>query len=174
MKTLLGVMVCVMCAGTLPAPDSPVLARAAATLQSTASDSTEDLLSARTVTVIGKTGKRMMDRAWANPDGYRAKEKVEAVLKEWGKYEIVEGSDHADLVLIVFETQKNLNLFKLANLVAELKVYRGGQDLTEETPTLWSGDAAEAFKKLPATKVAEKFRDHVIKLSRLRPETLVD
>jgi hypothetical protein len=63
---------------------------------------------------------------------------------------------------VVFETQKNLNLIRRANLVAELKVYPGGAAPTDETPVLWSGEATESFKKMPATQVAEKFRDYVV------------
>jgi hypothetical protein len=105
---------------------------------------------------------------WANPDGKRGREKVAAVLSHWGRYRIVDDPLAADLILVVFETQKNLNLIKRANLVAELKAYPGGAILTEETPVLWSGEAREGFRKMPSTQVAEKFKDHVIKLENSR------
>jgi hypothetical protein len=122
------------------------------------------LLNAKTVGIVGKTGKQMMDRGWANPNGQRAKEKVATALSDWGRYLIVDDPRTADLILVVFETQRNLNLIKRANLVAELKVYPGGAAPTDETPVLWSGEAAESFRKMPATQVAEKLRDHVLSL----------
>ena len=127
------------------------------------SNATVVLAGARSVAVVGKTGKEMMSRGWASPNGERAKEKVENVLREAG-YSLVDDPATADLVAVVLEYQKNLNLLKRAQLVAELKVYRGGADITEETPPLWSGQANEGWKKLPATKVAEEFRDHATKL----------
>jgi hypothetical protein len=126
--------------------------------------STELLLKAKTVAILGKTGKQMMDRAWANPNGERGKEKIATALNQWGRYQIVDDPLAAELILVVFETQKNLNLMKRANLVAELKVYPGGAALTDETPVLWSGEAAEGFRKMPSTRVAEKFRDYVLSL----------
>jgi hypothetical protein len=126
-----------------------------------APESTAVLVHARTVAVIGLTGPRLMDRLWANPDGRRAQQKVEGVLRDWRKYEVVYDPAQSDLVLLIIESQKNLSPFKLANLVAELRVYRRGQTITPSTPTLWSGEAAESFRKLPSTRVAEKFRDHV-------------
>jgi hypothetical protein len=140
-------------------------------VQPTPAEAASLLLNARTVAVIGNTGVQLQNRLWANPSGDRAKEKVEAVLKEWGKYQIVDLGEHPDMVIVVLESQKNLSLFKRANLVAELKVHRGGQELTDETPVIWSGEAAEGFSKLPATKVAEMFRDYVMKLPPLRSET---
>ena len=160
MKGHTPLVVSAICAAALLSPERG----AAATLQARNSESAATLAAARTVAVIGLTGEQMMDRLWANPNGARGEVKVKAVLTEWGQYEIVEDPRQADLVLIVIESQKNINLFKLANLVAELRVYRGGETITTSTPTLWSGDAAEGFKKLPATKVAEKFRDYVIRL----------
>lgn len=127
-------------------------------------ESTVVLVNARTIAVIGLTGPRLMDRLWANPDGRRAQQKVEAVLRDWRKYEVVDDPAQADLVLLVIESQKNLSLFKLANLVAELRVYCRGQTITASTPTLWSGEAAERFGKLPSTGVAESFRDYVARL----------
>ena len=128
------------------------------------SDAASLLLNARTVAVVGHTGVQLQNRLWANPNGERAKEKVEAVLKEWGRYQIVEPGDQPDLMIVVLEFQKNLSMFKRANLVAELKVHGGRQELTDQTPVIWSGEASEGFSKLPATKVAEKFRDYVMKL----------
>ena len=124
------------------------------------------LLQARKVALIGETGKRMMDRGWANPNGERGREKLVAVLTKWGRYEIVENPTDADLVIVLTEFQKNINIVKRANLVAELKVYHGGAVPTEQTPVLWSGDASEGFRKMPATGVGEKFRDHVMKLEK--------
>lgn len=137
--------------------------------QATPVNATDLLLKARTVSVIGKTGKQMMDRAWANPNGARAKEKVVTVLAEWGRYQVVEDPLTADLILVVTEVQKNLSLLKRANLVAELNVYHGGEPVTEQTPVLWSGDAGEGFRKMPSTQVAEKFKDHVTKLESSGP-----
>jgi hypothetical protein len=136
------------------------LTRPAATHRA-ASEPTAALVSARTVAVIGLTGPRLMDRLWANPDGRRAQQKVEAVLRDWRKYEVLDDPAQSDLVLLIIESQKDLSLFRLANLVAELRVYHRGQTITPCTPTLWSGEAAEDFMKLPATRVAEKFRDYV-------------
>lgn len=155
----------------LTASASQAGSTAPSALQPTPSEAASILLNARTLAVIGHTGVQLQNRLWANPSGQRAKEKVEAVLKEWGKYQIVAPGEHPDIVIVVLESQKNLSLFKRANLVAELKVYRGGQELTDQTPAIWSGEAAEAFSKLPATKVAEKFRDHVMQLPPLRSET---
>jgi hypothetical protein len=137
--------------------------------QTPAAGSSELLLRSKTVAIIGQTGKQMVNRGWANPNGYRAKEKVAAVLTEWGRYQIVEDPGTADLILVVFESQKNVNLIKLANLVAELKAHPGGQVPTEQTPSLWSGQAGESFRKMPATAVAEKFRDYVKKLENPGP-----
>lgn len=124
------------------------------------------LLQARKVALIGETGQRMMDRGWANPNGERGREKLLKVLTKWGRYEIVKDPTDADLVLVLTEFQKNINIMKRANLVAELKVYRGGATPTEQTPVLWSGDASENFRRMPATGVGEKFRDHVMKLEK--------
>lgn len=162
MKTITGMLAFTTFACLLTASAGP----AAVFAQAVEPDLAIWFSSARTVFVVGFAGRQMMDRLWANPDGARAEIKVKAVLSEWGKYEIVEDPRTADLVLVVIESQKNLNLFRLANLVAELKVYRGGQNISVDTPTLWSGEAAENFKKLPATKVAEKFRDYVMKVTR--------
>ena len=131
-------------------------------------DAGDVLRSARTVAVIGQTGKQMMNRAIWNPDGERAREKVAAVLSEWGRYTVVEHVEDADLVVVVTEFQKNINLLRRANLIAEMRVYRGGQPPSAETPTVWSGDAAEGFSQ-PATKVAEKFRDFVTGLLPRQP-----
>jgi hypothetical protein len=79
------------------------------------------------VAVVGHTGVQLSNRLWANANGDRAKEKIEAVLKEWGKYQVVVPGDHSDLVLVVLESQKNLSLVKRANLVAELKVTAEGR-----------------------------------------------
>jgi hypothetical protein len=118
------------------------------------------LRSAQTVAIIGQAGKQMMDRAMWNPDSERARRKVTAVISEWARYTLVERAEDADLVLVVTEFQKNINLLRRANLVAEMRVYRGGQPPSADTPVVWSGDAAEGFSQ-PATKVAEKFRDFV-------------
>jgi hypothetical protein len=140
------------------------MVRADAQLGSTADAG--PLLQARKVALIGETGKRMMDRGWANPNGERGRQKLVDVLTKWGRYEIVENPTDADLVLVLTEFQKNINIMKRANLVAELKVYRGGEVPTEQTPVLWSGDASESFRRMPATGVGEKFRDHVMKLEK--------
>ena len=127
-------------------------------------NATDLLLKAKTVSILGVTGKQMRDRAWANPNGARGKEKVVAVLTEWGRYQILEDPATADLIVVVTEVQKNLNLLKRANLVAELRVYPGGAPPGDQTPVLWSGDAGESFRKMPSTQAAENFKDHVIKL----------
>ena len=127
-------------------------------------NATDLLLKATKVLVIGQTGKQMMDRAWANPNGPRGEEKVVTALTKWGRYQIVEDPVTADLIFVVTEVQKNLSLLKRANLVAELKVYPGGETVTEQTPVLWSGDAGESFRKMPSTQVAEKFKDYITKL----------
>jgi hypothetical protein len=57
------------------------------------------LLSARTIAVIGRTGGQMIDRGWAEQSGFRAAQKVSAVLAEWGRYEAVTRPEDADLVL---------------------------------------------------------------------------
>jgi mono/diheme cytochrome c family protein len=118
------------------------------------------LLSAKNVAVIGETGKQMMERAMWDPDGERAKRNVEEVLTAWGRYTVVPHAEDADLVIVVTEFQKNLNIVRLANLVCEMKVYRGGQEPTGEGPIVWSGDASEGLHQ-PSRKVAEKFRDFV-------------
>lgn len=126
------------------------------------------LLEARTVAVVGLTGRKMADRLMWNPNGERARQKVEEVITAWGRYNIVARPEDADLVIVVTELQKNVNLIQLANLVAEMKVYRGGQELTPDMPSLWSGDAKEGLKQ-PSTKVAEKFRDFVKSLPASSP-----
>jgi hypothetical protein len=104
-----------------------------------------------------------MDRLIWNPNGDRARQKVEDVLGAWGRYEIVPHAEDADLVLVVTEFQKNLSWYRLSNLVAELRVFPGGQVPTPDMPILWFGDATEGFNQ-PATKVAQKFRDFVMTL----------
>ena len=64
-------------------------------------------MKAKTVAVIGKTGHQMIDRGWANPNGERGKSKVADTLTHWGRFQIVEDPAVADLILVVFETQKN-------------------------------------------------------------------
>lgn len=146
----------------MPVPAGPLAHLQA--WQTGPASSTDLLLKAKTVAIVGKTGTQMMDRGWANPNGDRGREKVAAILTTWGRYQIVDDPVAADLILVVLESQKNLNLFKRANLIAELKVYPGGDPLTEQTPVLWSGEAGESFRKLPSTQVAEKFTDFVNKL----------
>jgi hypothetical protein len=123
------------------------------------------LLEAKTVAVRGETGTQMAGRGSFDPDGARAKEKVIAVLKKWGKYEVVDDPDKADIVIEVIEYQKNINLIRLANLVSEIKVFKGR--VPDFGHPLWEGSASENFRKLPSTKVAESFRDYV---SKLKPE----
>ena len=138
-------------------------------LQETPTSTTDSLLKGRTIAVVGKTGKQLKDRLWANPDGARGKEKVVTVLRGWGRYQIVDDPVTADLVAVVTEVQKNLSLLRLANLVSELRIYRGGEPVTDHTPVLWSGDASESFRKMPSTQAAEKFKDYVTKLETANP-----
>ena len=159
-------VVCILSGGF-----SDTVSLPARTAASQARDAAAILSNARTVAVVGMTGRQLKNRLWANPSGERGKQKVEEVLSAWGRYRLVPDPGEADVVLVIREFQKNINLFKLANLVAEMKAYPGRQPITDTTPPLWSGDAAEGFTKLPATKVAEDFRDFVSRLPEGNPQS---
>lgn len=154
-------VVCILSMGFPRVVPAPVVAPS-----SQVQDAAAILSNARTVAVVGMTGRQLKNRLWANPSGERGKQKVEEVLAAWGRYQVVPDPGEADVVLVIQEFQKNINLLRLANLVAEMKAYQGRQPITDTTPPLWSGDAAEGATKLPATKVAEKFRDFVTGLGK--------
>lgn len=142
-------------------PDRPADAPSKPNPTSLSAPEAADLLqTAKSVAIVGKTGQQMMNRAMWNPNGERARQKVEAVMAAWGRYAVAPRLEDADLVIVVTEYQKNLSLLRRANLVADMKVFRGGQEPTADTPTVWAGDASEGLSQ-PATKVAEKFRDFV-------------
>jgi hypothetical protein len=81
MKLTLAIAVYVLSLGMPSAHARPALPGGpAGALQVAAPDATEVLVRARTVSVIGNTGKQMQNRLWANPDGDRGKRKVESCL----------------------------------------------------------------------------------------------
>jgi len=126
----------------------------------------DPLLTAKTVAVTGVAGAQTTNRDIWNPNGSRASLKVEEAMREWGRYKVVFRLEDADLVLVVTEMQKDFGPAKPARLVAELKVYPGGKEPTQDTPILWSNEAVEAGGKQPSAKVAEMFKDYVRKLPR--------
>ena len=70
----------------------------------------------------------------------------------------------ADLIAVVTKSNRVI-LGIREQLRSNLSVYAAGFDLTDEKP-LWTGDAKEAFTKMPSTKVAEDFCKFVDKLQR--------
>ena len=126
-------------------------------------DASAYLLSAKTIFVRGQVGAvQRATRGYLNPDGDRAKHKVLNVLSQWGRYRIVDDAAQADLIALVTESNRVIMGIQ-EQLRSNLSVYAAGVDLRDATP-LWTGDAKEAFTKMPSTKVAEEFRKFVEKL----------
>src|SRR5512139_423696 len=73
----------------LNAADRPAAAPSKPNATSLPAPEAADLLqTAKTVAIVGKTGQQMMNRAMWNPNGERARQKVEAVITAWGRYAV--------------------------------------------------------------------------------------
>ncbi len=84
--------------------DRPAAAPSTPNATSLPAPEAADLLqTAKTVAIVGKTGQQMMNRAMWNPNGERARQKVEAVMTAWGRYAVAQRLEDADLVIVVTE-----------------------------------------------------------------------
>lgn len=134
----------------------------------------DSVLSAKTAIVISRLGNRGAGKEKADPD--RAKGKAESELKKWGKYQIVDSVEKADLVLVVVEgyvaatetnnlpmSQDYAHIDRPDVLSDTLSVYKGGT-LDESSEPLWRG--TETTDDYPSEKVIKKFRKAVEKASK--------
>ena len=153
------------------------------------------ILSAKTVKVVGVLGTVVPDRIGDrfDPNPAYAKKQIEKVIRNWGRYRLVEVTSEADLVLVIIEgineriyrqgpsgrmevhgrdAQEGEEIERV--LVDRLRIFRGGEFIKGSTTPLWdSGELAygvgDVFRlRTPGTSAAAKFRKFVEELEKER------
>ena len=132
------------------------------------------LISAKTVYVLARIGT--VGHGKRRPDDKRAKSQITKALRKWGRYQVVDDTSKADLVLIVTEGDAgtyaqdiavggNVMVAALDELSDTLAVYKGGAADESEGP-LWKATETGDDWDWPADRVIKKFRKAVEKASR--------
>ncbi len=107
--------------------------------------------------VAGDTGPEWGGGRITKP--HVAKQKVEDVIRKWGRYTVSDGPEKADLVLVV--VVRAHAKFGVPTESNELFVFRAGTVPDKDTPVLWQSGDMKAMAGFPATKVTNKFREYV-------------
>ena len=126
----------------------------------------EEIVSAKTVTVMARQGTSGTARI--RPNAQRAKAQVEAAVRKWGRYQIVDNPAKADLVIVVVEGNAPAEqidadhpaLYKMTamQLLSDtLTIYKGG-GITPDSKPLWSWTETGEDRGWPADRAVEKFR----------------
>ena len=125
----------------------------------------------KTITVASRGGIRR------GIDVEKAKESVDKVMSDWGRFTVVNNPSDADLIVVVFEDSVSPSRFSKAGgdtknrLRDTLAVFPGHSDDHTATP-LWVDISTEstfgALTGSSARKVADKLRDYVQTLDKRR------
>jgi len=147
----------------------PLIAMMVAAVSLFASDKqtpSNSVLSAKSVNVMVRLGANGNNRV--KPDAKRAKAQVEDVIRKWGRLEIVDSPNKADLLMIVTESTVPASAvngetplggrYKMNLLSDSLAVYRA-DGLTRDSKPVWIGSESNEDFGWPAERVARRFRD---------------
>lgn len=126
----------------------------------------DEIVSAKTVTVMARQGTSGTARI--RPNALRAKAQVEAALRKWGRYQIVDNPAKADLVMVVVEGNAPAELpdadhpalYKMTamQLLSDtLTIYKGG-GITPDSKPLWSWTETGEDLGWPADRAVERLR----------------
>jgi len=144
-----------------------------------------EVLSAKTVYVLARIGN--VGAGKNKPDDKRAKSQVSKALQKWGRYQVVDQPEKADLVLIVTEGHTGtygstyslpggnlgsgggsgnpVNTAAPDVLSDTLAIYKAGA-VDESAAPLWKGTESGDDWDWPAERVVKKFRKAVEKASK--------
>lgn len=139
------------------------------------------VLSAKTVYVVARIGN--VGAGKYKPDDKRAKSQVTKGLEKWGRYQVVDEPNKADLVLIITEGHsgtygtsygasgamggaRGITTVAAPSVLSDtLAVYKGGA-VDESTEPLWKATETGDDFDWPADRVIKKFRKAVEKASK--------
>jgi len=122
-----------------------------------------EIVTAKTVNVMAQLGTSGSSRI--RPNAQRAKAQVEAALRKWGRYQIVDSPAKADLVLIVVEGNATagseepvrFRMTAMQLLSDTLTIYKGGGIKPDSKP-LWSCRETGEDLGWPADRAVERLR----------------
>lgn len=127
----------------------------------------KELLGAKTVHIMARAGAAGNGRV--KPDPKRARSQVEDVLKKYGRFQIVDEAQKADLLMIITEGTAPVSAgagfspgvaatYSMDQLSDSLAVYKTAA-LTRDSKPVWSGSESGEDFGWPAERVTRRFCD---------------